>query len=549
VRKTDVKSDKPDVLSKFENGRLQLRARAMAIQPPANPKTGLSIERSVGERRIGVIMFTDIVGYTLLAQTKAMRLLEEHRRLLRPAFARHGGREVKTIGDAFLVEFASAVSAVRCAIEIQRLMSERNMDTTAEKIQLRIGINVGEVIHSENDVYGYAVNVASRIVLLAEPGGICIGKQVYDFIWNEVDVQIVKLEPVELKNVKVPTEVYRVVPSWQAMGKPLGDRGDGPTISSFIPGLFKFHRPVADGNSPLIHAGFILNTTEVQILPVMKGLRPRRDKRTGLLLYGALSGYSFLERFMKTKPNDYHDLLRTPSKEIAIWIGSVDFDNSIGEVLRVFEATKFGAARVSDHDIHTVVTLADLVGAMRNYSLVSDMRVEQVGSRSISISSDTEIREAINTMLRFRVRRLFSQDRPGEFISSRSVIEFMFTPERLQVAERRPEEWCAAKVSVLGTRSAPVVAPSASLNEAARMIGDEPDDCLVSEDGRVISRWDLLVKPWKLGHLSLGGFGTKEEEGPASSRSPRNLDAVTHTPFVDPDGNPLARAGPATTPR
>ncbi|MGD0146092.1 MAG: adenylate/guanylate cyclase domain-containing protein [Nitrososphaerales archaeon] len=481
----------------------------MAVQLPTDLRTKSGKERTLGERRIGVIMFTDIVGYTLLAPVKAMRLLDEHRRLLRPAFARYEGREVKTIGDAFLVEFASAVSAVRCAIEIQRLVSEQNTGGTTERIQLRIGINVGEVIHSENDVYGYAVNVASRIVSLAEPGGICISKQVYDFIWDEVDIQIDKVGPIELKNVKVPTDVYRVVLSWQAMGKPLGGGGDGPSISSLIPGLFKLHRPIADGNSPLVHTGFVLNTSEVHILPVMKGLRPRRDRRTGLVLYGALSGYSFLEKFMKTKPKDYSDLLRIPSREIAVWIGSVKFDNPISDLLHVFEVTKFGAARVSDRDIHTVVTLADLVGAMRNHSLVSDMRVEQVGSQPLSISSDAEIREAVKMMLKFRVRRLFPQDRPGEFISSRSVIEFMFTPERLQVARRRPEEWCDAKVSVLGTQSARVVAPGAPLNEAARMMGDEPDDCLVSESGLIISRWDLVMKPWKLGHLSPGGSTAK----------------------------------------
>lgn len=454
-------------------------------------------------------MFTDIVNYTLLAQAKAVVLLEEHRMLLRPTFARYGGREVKTIGDAFLVEFASAVNAVRCAIEIQRLMSEQSADGTTERIQVRIGINVGEVIHSEDDVYGHAVNLASRIVSLAEPGGICISKQVYDFIWNEVDVQIIKVGPVELKNIKVPTEVYRVVPSWQAMGKPLGGRGNGPSISSIIPGLFKLHRPIADGNSPLIHAGFILNTSEVHMLPVMKGLRPRRDRRTGLVLYGALGGYPFLEKFVKTEPKDYNDLLRTPSREIAVWIGSVDFGNPISDLLHVFEATKFGAARVSDHDIHTVATLADLVGAMRNHSLVSDMRVEQIGSPPMSISLDTDIREAVEKMLRFRVRRLFLQGRPHEFISSRSVIEFMLTPEQLQVVRRRPEEWCDAKVSVLGTRSARVVALGASLNEAVRLIGDEPDDCLVSEGGLAISRWDLVMKPWKLGRLSPGGSKAK----------------------------------------
>jgi class 3 adenylate cyclase len=467
------------------------------------------MELAVGDRRIGVIMFTDIVGYSLLAQEEAVTLLEEHRRLLRPAFARHGGREIKTIGDAFLVEFASAVSAVRCAIEIQRLISEQNVGRTSDKIQVRIGIDVGEVIHSEHDVYGYAVNAASRIVSLAEPGGICISKHVYDFIWNEVDVQIVKLGPVELKNFKVPMEVYRVVPSWQATGKPLGGSGDGPSISSLMPGLFKLQRPTADGNSPLIQTAFILNTSEVHVLPVTKGLGPRRDRRTGLVLYGALSGYSFLEKFMKTKPDGYHDLLRTPSKEIAVWIGSLDFGSPISDLLRAFEATRFGAARVSNHDMHTVVTLADLIGTMRSYSLVSEMRVEQVGSRSVSISSDTDIVEAVRTMLKLRVRRLFLQGRPGEFISSRSVIEFMFSPERLHVARRRPERWCDSKVSALGVRTARVVPLGASLNEAARIIGNEPDDCLVSARGLVISRWDLLMKPWKMGHLSPGGSMTK----------------------------------------
>jgi hypothetical protein len=237
----------------------------------------------------------------------------------------------------------------------------------------------------------------------------------------------------------------------------------------------------------------------------MKGLRPRRDRRTGLVLYGALGGYSFLDRFVKTKPKDYADLLRTPSKEIAIWIGSVDFGDPLSDLFRVFEVTKFGAARVSSHGMHTVVTLADLIGSMRSYSLVSEMRVEQVGSQPMTISSDAEIEEAIRLMLKFRVRRLFLQGHPGEFISSQSVVEFMFTPERLQVARKRPQRWCDAKVSVLAVRSAIVVAPGASLNDAARMIGDGPDDCLFSEGGIVVSRWDLLMKPWKLGRLSPGG--------------------------------------------
>jgi CBS domain-containing protein len=378
---------------------------------------------------------------------------------------------------------------------------EQSLGKSTDGIRVRIGINVGEVIHAGNDVYGYPVNLASRLVSIAEPGGILVSKQVYDLVWNEVDVQIVRVGLVELKNVKVPTEVYRVVPSWQTMGKPLGKRGDGPSIASLMPNLFRLHRPTVDGNSPVIHTSLTLNN-EVQILPVSSGLKPRKDRKTGLVLYGALSGYSFLERLMKTRPEDYLDFLQAPSREIVVWIGSVDFCSPLGDLLHAFEVTKFGAARVNNHAMHTVATLADLVGVMRNNSLVSDMHVEQVGSRRVSVSPNASIREAIETMIRVRARRLFLQGHPREFVSSRSVVEFMFTPDRLRVMKRKPSQWYNAEVSLLSTRSARVVAPGASLNEASRMIGDEPDDCLITEGGLVVSRWDLLMKPWKLGHLS-----------------------------------------------
>jgi CBS domain-containing protein len=288
----------------------------------------------------------------------------------------------------------------------------------------------------------------------------------------------------------------------------------GPSLSALLPGLFKLDRHIADGKSPLIYAGSVLSDTEAHILPVTKGLRPRRDPRTGLVRYGALTGYSFLERFAKTRPKDYYRLLWTPSAAIATWIGSVSFDAPLGQLLQVFETTNFGVSRVEGRGMHTIVTLADLVGCMRSYSLVTNMRVRQVGSKPVSISQDASVGRAVEEMLRFRVRRLFLKDRPLVFIPSRSIIEFMFTPERLQTAQNRPDEWCDAKVSVLDTQRAKIVSPTTPLNEAAGMIGDLPDDCLVSKDGHVISRWDLVMKPWKLGLLNQPGF--------AGGKSPRS---------------------------
>jgi len=123
-------------------------------------------------------MFTDMVGYSALAQRDdelALELLEEHRRLLREIFPRFHGTEVKTIGDGFLVEFHSALEAAECAIEIQHALSKRNADVPLERrIEIKIGVHIGDVVHRNGDVYGDGVNIASRIEPLAGAGGICV---------------------------------------------------------------------------------------------------------------------------------------------------------------------------------------------------------------------------------------------------------------------------------------------------------------------------------------------------------------------------------------
>jgi adenylate cyclase len=172
------------------------------------------------ERKLAAIMFTDMVGYSALAQRDdkvALELLEEHRRLLREIFPRFHGTEIKTIGDAFLVEFASALEAAQCAIEIQRTLAKRNHDVTSDRrIELKIGIHIGDVVHREGDVYGDGVNIASRIEQLAGAGGICVSMDVERQIRNALEARFEKFGSADLKNIKLPMDLFRIVLPWES---------------------------------------------------------------------------------------------------------------------------------------------------------------------------------------------------------------------------------------------------------------------------------------------------------------------------------------------
>ncbi len=176
------------------------------------------------QRKLAAIMFTDMVGYSALSQRDdklALELLEEHRELLRKIFPQFNGTEIKTIGDAFLVEFNSALEAAQCAIEIQRKLAHRNADAPSDRqIELKIGIHIGDVVHRGGDVYGDGVNIASRIEPLAGAGGICVSMDVERQIRNAVETRFEKLGPTELKNISVPMELFRIVLPWERSAPP-----------------------------------------------------------------------------------------------------------------------------------------------------------------------------------------------------------------------------------------------------------------------------------------------------------------------------------------
>jgi adenylate cyclase len=166
-------------------------------------------------RRLAAIVSFDVAGYSRLMghdESGTLAALKAHRReLIDPKIAEHEGRIVKTTGDGLLVEFSSVVDAVRCAVEVQRSMAERNAGTPADqRLDFRIGINVGDIIIDGDDIFGDGVNVAARLEALAEPGGICVSRVVRDQVLDKLNFSFEDLGAQEVKNIVHPVEVYRV---------------------------------------------------------------------------------------------------------------------------------------------------------------------------------------------------------------------------------------------------------------------------------------------------------------------------------------------------
>ncbi len=180
-------------------------------------KQNMTLEPSA--RRLAAIMFTDMVGYSALAQRDealALELLAIHQAEILPVFTAHGGRVIKSTGDGFLIEFTSALQAVHCAIEIQTMLHEQHATAEAgRRVEIRIGLHLGDVEVRDGDLFGDGVNIAARLEPLAVPGGVCISGPVFDQVQNKLAVPLVKLARPEMKNIQVPIDVYRVVLPWE----------------------------------------------------------------------------------------------------------------------------------------------------------------------------------------------------------------------------------------------------------------------------------------------------------------------------------------------
>src|SRR6266404_1136406 len=179
------------------------------------------------ERRLAAILVADVVGYSRLMETDeagTLAVLKERRRaIVDPLVKKHRGRIVKLMGDGVLVEFASAVNAVACAVELQTAMDIANAGAAeGQRIVLRVGVNLGDVMVEGSDLYGDGVNISARLESLSEPGGLCISANVFEHVNGKLPHSFVSLGPQTLKNIDRPIQIYRLA----------GKDGPGPAVSA-----------------------------------------------------------------------------------------------------------------------------------------------------------------------------------------------------------------------------------------------------------------------------------------------------------------------------
>ncbi|MDA4115922.1 MAG: hypothetical protein OK442_05145 [Thaumarchaeota archaeon] len=182
----------------------------------------------------------------------------------------------------------------------------------------------------------------------------------------------------------------------------------------------------------------------------------------------------------------------------------MEYDDTLEDLLRIFELTGFGDARVNARaPPHGLVTLEEVVSLYREGRLSCGVRASEVASRALSVDPETSLMEAMTTMCDRRVRRLFLKGKRGEFISDRGVLALLFSPKALSTARDAPELWADFKVSDVRLETAGKVSPDSTVEEVGRLVGEGRNVFVLSTGLSLVSRWDLVKKPWKAGSLQL----------------------------------------------
>jgi predicted transcriptional regulator len=263
-------------------------------------------------------------------------------------------------------------------------------------------------------------------------------------------------------------------------------------------------RPITTPDVPVIVAASILTTYDSPMLPIVKvGTSPTLE-RNGVKFFQAIGSLPIITLLTETSPGEYYKVLWNPCTTTSIWIGSLEFQDSLEDLLRIFEVSGFGDAKVDSPPLPpALLTLNQVVSLYRSKKLRCGLRAKEIASRTVLSDPEMSLTEAMGLMCQKRIRRLFLRGRKGEFVSDRGILAFLFSPMGLKVARDTPESWMDIKLGAIRSMSAHAVEADALVEDVGKLVEHGRDVFVLSDGEQIISKWDLVMKPWRQGELRL----------------------------------------------
>jgi CBS domain-containing protein len=278
----------------------------------------------------------------------------------------------------------------------------------------------------------------------------------------------------------------------------------GVSLARLFPDLFSMPRPITTPDVPVIVAASVLSIYDAPMLPIVKVGDSPTIMKDGVELFQAIGSQPIIRLLTATRPSEYYKILWKSCETTSIWIGSLGFDDTLDKLLRVFELTGFGDAKVdAPPSPPALVTLTEVASLYRERKLKCQLSVKDVASPAVFVDPETPLVEAMNTMCEKKIRRLFLSGKAGRFVSDRNILAFLFSPKGLKIARDSPDFWTDLRISEMDSKTARPISPDAKVEDVGRMLEAGRDVFMLSDELSLVSRWDLVMKPWKAGKLRL----------------------------------------------
>ena len=275
-------------------------------------------------------------------------------------------------------------------------------------------------------------------------------------------------------------------------------------LNEALPSLFRRPLPLLERGTRVVVAGTLLDTPRRDILTIVSTGEGNVQFLANKERRSVFSGYSMLVGLLESEPEDYYRFLFQPCERALLSVRPLASDAELATVLEEFVRTKFGWALVEEAGKYGVVALPDLIPLYQSGVLETDLPVRDVASPEVfSLPASTGLREALREMVKRRVRRVFLSGDDNKFVSDREVLTYIFSPERLTLARDDPRKVLDATLADAGAVEAIEVDGGSTVKEISRIFKPESGAwCLVC-DGGLVTPWDLVMKPWKLGRLTI----------------------------------------------